>query len=274
MKKLILSIVIASISLSGAFAQKKETKYEKLYYKNTKIETSDLIIEIDNAVSTAGETKFKMKITNKTGDYLMYKPEESKFIIDGKEQRIKEKAKIIDPNDYATWIINLKGAGYNSIKNYAYEVDGLYRISSNPTKIAAPDFKLPASQNDFSAGGYKVVINKLTKETEKTEVKFDAAYNGDKVGIIMPSKASVKMPDGNSYANANTKEKPILLMKGEKESFKLQWDRMQGGKTMDMQKVDMVIIWDATFGETTPEKMKSEKVSLEFDEQTSNEKGK
>ncbi len=271
MKKIILLIIVGTISFNNLFAQ-KEVKYEKLYYKDLKIETTDLIIEIDNAVSTAGETKFKLKITNRTGDYIMYKPEESKFIINGKEERIKEKAKIIAPNDYATWIINLKGPGYNSIKNYTYEVDGLYKISSNPTVVAAADFKLPASQNDFNAGGYKVVVNKVSKETDKTEAKFDAAYNGDKVGIIFPSKASVEMPDGKSYANGNTKEKPILLMKGEKESFKLQWDRMEGGKNMDMQKVDMMIKWNGTFAETTPEKMKSEKVSFEFDEVTSNAK--
>lgn len=271
MKKTILAVMIAAISMSSLFAQ-KEVKYEKLYYKDTKVETNDLIIEVDNAVSTAGETKFKLKITNKTGDYIMYKPEESKFIIDGKEQKIKEKSKIIDPNDYATWVINLKGAGYNNIKNYTFELAGLYKISSNPALVSAPDFKLPASQNDFTAGGFKGTMSKLYKESDKTEVKFDIAYNGDKIGFIMPAKASVKMPDGNDYANADTKAKPILLLKGEKESIKLQWDRMQGGKSMDMQKVEMNIKWNATFGEVVPDKMKSEKVAFEFDEATSNAK--
>jgi len=273
MKKIILSMLIASFTLGNLMAQ-KEVKYEKLYYKNTKVETSDFVIEIDNAVSTAGETKFKLKITNKTGDYIMYKPEESKFIIAGKEQKIKEKSKIIDPNDYATWVINLKGAGYNSVKNYTFEFDGLYKISSTPPVVAAPDFKLPASQNDFTAGGFKGTLSKLYKESDKTEAKFDIAYNGDKIGFIMPSKAAVKMPDGNDYANADTKAKPILLMKGEKESVKLQWDRMQGGKAMDMQKVEMIIKWNATFGEVLPEKIKPVKADLEFDEATSNEKGK
>lgn len=271
MKKILSAIVIATIS-AGSLVAQKEVKYDKLYYKDTKIETNDLIIEIDGAVSLAEETKFKLKITNKTADYIMYKPEESKFIIDGKEQKIKEKSKIIAPNDYATWVINLKGAGYNRIKNYAFEVGGLYKISSTPPAIPAPDFKLPPAQNEFTAGAFKATLNKFSKETEKTEVKFDVAYNGDKIGFIMPAKASVKMPDGNEYANNDTKAKPILLQKGEKDSFKLQWDRMQGGKSMDMQKVEMQIKWNATFAEVSPEKMKSETINLEFDEATSNAK--
>ena len=58
--------------------------YDKLFYKDIIKETGDITITVDNAVSTAGETKFKLKITNKTNDYMIYKPTESKFIVNGK----------------------------------------------------------------------------------------------------------------------------------------------------------------------------------------------
>ena len=59
-KKTILTLMIASISIA-AMAQ-KEVKYEKMYYKNITKETDDINITVDNAVSTDGETKFKLKI--------------------------------------------------------------------------------------------------------------------------------------------------------------------------------------------------------------------
>jgi hypothetical protein len=49
---------------------------------------------------------------------------------------------------------------------------------------------------------------------------------------------------------------------------------MEGGKMMDMQKVDMLIQWNDAFAEVTPVKMKAETIEMLFDEVMSNEKGK
>jgi hypothetical protein len=278
MKKVVLALVVTIGSLSTVCAQ-KEVKYSKLYYKNTTIETNEVTISVDNAVSTDGETKFKLKITNKTADYILFKPEECKFVIGGKEMKPSEKAKTIDPNSSDWLIVNLKGTAYNSIKSYTFEIGGLYKVSTSGKGIETPDFKLPASKNDFKTGNYNLVLKKLTKESGSTEAKFDCSYNGDKVGIVFPAKMGVKMPDGNEYASVQptgllAKKGPILLTKGQTESFSGNWERMTGGKAMDMQKVEMNIKWNDTFTEVTPEKLKNETLNMEFDEATSNEKGK
>ncbi|MGZ4056461.1 MAG: hypothetical protein ACXVPM_16230 [Bacteroidia bacterium] len=278
MKKIVLALVVATDSLCTVSAQ-KEVKYEKLYYKNSTVETNELTISVDNAVSTAGETKFKLKITNKTADYILFKPEESKFIINGKEMKPSEKSKMIKPNDSDFLIVNLKGVGYNAVKNYTFEVGGLYKLSTSGKVIDAPDFKLPASTNDFKAGSYNCTLSSLTKESDKTDAKFTCAYTGDKVGIIFPSKISVKMPDGNDYAAVKpsgllAKPGPFILNKGESVDFTAHWDRMQGGKAMDMQKVEMTIKFNGTFTEISPEKLKNETLNFEFDQATSDAKGK
>lgn len=270
MKKIILTL--ASTLLIGGIAQSQT--FEKLFYKDVIKETSDVTITIDNAVSTAAETKFKLKITNKTNDYLIYKPIESKFVIAEKESKPKEKMLIIKPNESDFVTINLKGAGYNAIKNYSFVVDGLYSVSSNGKTISVPDFKLPASQNEFTAGDFNCTMTNITKESDKTEVKFKCAYNGDKIGVIHNTRAGVKMPDGKEYANAKkpgmleSKSKEVLVMKGGEESVNLKWDRMEGGKAMDMQKVPMDIIWNATFTEAPAVKINAETIELEFDEVT------
>jgi hypothetical protein len=277
MKNLLLAL-FAINSLSSAFAQ-KEVKYVKMYYKNTSIENTDLIISVENAVSTDAETKFKLKIVNLTPDYIMFKPDECKFIIGGKELKPSEKSKTIDPNSSDWLVVNMKGTGYNSVKSYSFEIGGLYKVSTSGQAIETPDFKLPASKNEFKTGKYSLVLTKLSKETDKTEAKFDCAYNGDKIGLVFPSKIGVKMPDGNEYASLRpkgimAKKGAILLTKGQTESFTAVWERMQGGKATDMQKVEMLIKWNDTFTEVTPEKLKNETLILEFDEKLSNEKGK
>ncbi|MBN8697225.1 MAG: hypothetical protein J0L87_11910 [Bacteroidetes bacterium] len=273
MKKLFTTMILAIGFVAAAVAQ-KEVKYVKMYYKDLKMETNDIVIIVDNAVSTEGETKFKLKIENKTNDYLILKPEECKFIINGKEQKPKEKWLVISPNESDFRIVNLKGAGYNAVKNYQFVLDGLYRVDANTKGIATPDFKLPASQNEFETGPFTNTLGKVSKETDKTEVKISVTYTGDKIGFVFPSKVSVKMPDGNTYANAKSKSDAIMMVKGDSDSYKLKWERMEGGKMMDMQKVDMMIQWNDAFAEVSPVKMKAETIQMEFDEVASNEKGK
>jgi hypothetical protein len=277
MKKLILA-VIAIGTISTAIAQ-KEVKYAKLYYKDLKVENNDVTITVDNAVSTDGETKFKLKITNKTNDFLILKPEECKFVINGKEMKPTEKWLIISPNESDFRIINLKGAQYNSVKNYTFVLDGLYKVSTAEKGISTPDYKLPVNKNEFKTGNYTVKMNKLYKESDATNLKFDITYNGDKMGIVFSEKAGVVMPNGNEYATVKStgllaKSGPILMKKGQTESVTLNWDRMEGGKAMDMQKVDMLVKFNDMFTEAAPEKLKPETLTFEFDEAVSNAKGK
>lgn len=252
-----------------------------MYYKNLTKETDDVTIVVDNAVSTDGETKFKLKIVNKTSNFLIYKPEESKFIVNGKELKSKEKVLIIKPNESDFRIINLKGDKFNSVKTYSFVMEGLYSVSPDSKGTETPDFKLPPSSNDFKTGSFSCSLSKLYKESDATDAKFKCAYNGQKIGFIDPSKVAVRMPDGNEYAAKKQgggllggSSGPIMLMKGDEESFNLKWDRMEGGKRMDMQKVEMIILWRDAFSESVPMKMKAETLVMEFDEIISNEKGK
>ncbi|MCW3101652.1 MAG: hypothetical protein JWO09_92 [Bacteroidetes bacterium] len=269
---------MAIATLNTANAQ-KETKYAKLYYKDIKIETNEVTITVDNAVSTEGETKFKLKITNKTSDFLILKPEECKFMIDGKEMKPAEKWKIIEPNGDNFVIINIKGS-YNSVKSYSFLLDGLYKLSADAKGIPTPDFRLPVTKNDFKTGNYSVAVGKVYKESDATNLKLNVVYNGDKMGILYPLKAGVVMPDGNEYASVKStgllaSSAPIVMMKkGQKEDFTLNWNRMEGGKAMDMQKVEMIVKFNDLFTEVTPEKLKAETLNFEFDQATSDAKGK
>ncbi len=272
MKKLILTLSILC-GITQTFFSQKQIKYEKLFYNNVEKQTNDVKIIVDNAVSTAGETKFKLKITNLTADFIILKPEECVFVVNGKEQRPKEKWLIIAPNESDFRVINLKGGAFNTIKNYSFKLNGLYKVSQKGTVVSVPNFVLPIAKNDFEASSISCTALNVNKETSKTEAKFKCVYAGDKVAIIQPRKAAAKLPDGKEYANEK-KSDAVLLMKGQDETFTLKWERMEGGRAMDMQKVEMLIIWHETFTESQLQKLDAEELKLEFDEATTVAKNK
>src|SRR3954471_23127560 len=103
MKRFVTNLCIAASFTTVAFAQQK---FEKIFYKDATLDGNDVIILADNAVSTAGETKFKLKITNKTADFIILKPEECTFMIGGKEVKATEKMLVISPNENDFRIIN------------------------------------------------------------------------------------------------------------------------------------------------------------------------
>lgn len=265
--------LVSLLSISTAIAQKEET-YRKIFYKDTKTEHNDLTITVENAVATEGESKFKLKIVNNTADYILYKIAESKFVINGKEIEVSEKPLLISPNESGHRVVNAKGTGYNSVKNYEYIVDGLYKVPADTKGLPTADFMLPASRNDFKTGPFTCKLDKVKKESAVTNARFTCTYNGNKAGFIFPSKVAVKMPDGREYANEKTKASEIMLSRGEDDYFTLTWSRMEGGSAMDMQKVDMLIKWNDAFAEITPEKLPSTKLAISWDEALTNEKGK
>ncbi|HTA61849.1 MAG TPA: caspase family protein [Bacteroidia bacterium] len=257
MKKILLTLVVMMGLAVNQVKAQKETKY-----KDAKVESDYVTIDLIDAVSTDGGTKFKLKIQNKTSDYIIYKADESKFVINGTEVHPNEKTLILEPNETGSRVINIKGA-YNTVKSYSFVVDGLYKVSPNGAAVSAPDFKLPASQNSFNAGNFNCTMLNLDKKTAKTDVKFKCIYNGDNMGFVYLIKSAVKMPDGNEYASTHTRTKPILFNKGDGDRFTLTWEKMKSVREMDMQLVDMTILWHNVFVEATPQKIKGATVQLQ-----------
>ena len=263
MKKQIVFFT-AMVCLAGAMQGQKDKKYKEIFYKDITLEAEDFTATTNNGFSNKELTKFKLKITNKTNDILMYKPEESTFKTEGKEAKPKEKILMIYPTDSDFRVVNLVSADY-LVTNYSFVMGGMYKISTSGTIAKTEDFKLPATANEFQAGGFNCTLSSLTKETDKTEAKFECSYTGSKIGVINPGKAVVKMPDGTEIANEKKSSTPIVLMKGKSEKITFKWNRMEGGKATDMQKVNMLILFKGTFTETDAVKLKDETLNFELD---------
>jgi len=73
------------------------------YYKPVSIDLKATKIELLDVVSKIEYSKFKLKITNTSTDFILYKPQESTFIIEGKEYIPEDKkAVLIQPLDNAS----------------------------------------------------------------------------------------------------------------------------------------------------------------------------
>lgn len=262
MKKTITFLTVL-VCLAGAIHGQKEKKYKEIFYKDITLEADDFTATTNNGTSDKESTKFKLKIANKTNDILMYKPEESTFKAGDKEAKPKEKILMIYPTDSDFRVVNLMSPDF-LVPNYNFIMGGMYKITTKGTVAEAADFKI-GSSNEFEAGGFSCTLSSLTKETDKTEAKFECRYTGSKIGVINPGKAVVKMPDGDEIANEKKSSTPIVLTKGKSEKITFKWNRMQGGKTSDMQKVDMIILFKGTFTETDPVKLKDETLNFELD---------
>lgn len=265
MKKIILVFTLA-LSCMQLGAQ----NYKKIFYKDQTVENKNMILTLVDAIATDGEVKFKMKIENlMRTDYILYKAAESTFKIDGKSIHPEERPLIIRPKDDDYRVVNIKG-NYKKPQDYEFVTDGFYKVNANTTGVSAPDFKLPASQNEITAGPFVITLIKVKKETARTDAKFKVKYSGDKVAIFDPNKVAMKMPDGKEYANYHSDREPQVLTKDE-FNFEVSWKDIPKSSG-DMQFAEMIILWRDAFKEAEPEKLPPQTVTIAFDKEATEAK--
>lgn len=269
MKHILLSLALVIGMQSFAQKEKKEkekkAKDEKCLYKDANFETDDYVVNIVDAVAMPDFSKFKMKVFNKTNDYLLIKTSEIGFSADGKTLTNKEKDFIVGPNDESSKVVDFKGVGMQ-VNSYVIELKGIYKASAGGKILSADNFDLPPSKNDFTAGGFNCTLKKHEAKTDKVVAKFECIYSGDVIGIINPNKSAAIMPNNTDNANAK-KNKPMLLEKGQMEDFVLQYNEVAGAG--DLQKSAIKIKWNDTFRESKLMKLEAPKITV-----IKNEEGK
>ncbi len=270
MKKLFFALFFTTTLFSIAQDKKAVDPKYIYWYKETSLETDDYKIYIVDAQNGENYAKFRIRIFNKTNDYLIFKPSECSFLIGSQDLSSKDKQIIVPPNDEAGKVIDAKGKSCQ-VDKYTFEIKTYYKIANNSPGIAAEDFILPPSKNDFVAGPFncKHIDNKL--KTDKSTIKFGCTYQGDGIGIIDSYKCSAVMPNGKDNANARHYE-PALLEKGKYEDFVVEIKELAGSG--DMQKKGFKIKWNETFKDSKLSSLKGSKIDLEIDTPKTIEKNK
>ncbi len=256
---LLTVLFIFSVSLVVAQRPPSDPKHEN-HYEVAPIENDDLKITFKNAHSQQEFTLVEMTITNKTSDFLYCKGNEAKFIYDHgtfnpKGNLLSRINFSIPPMETVSKTFKVTGDTKFHVEKLQLDLNCFYKISSKGEILKAPDFQLPAAKNSFTAGDCKCTLEKEKQATQESAAKFKCSYSGKKVAFIDPSKLSVKLKDGQEFANSNRKDKGDILMPGDDITFTAIF--IIPGKIADMQFTVMNISWNETFMESgmTPVKV-------------------
>ncbi len=258
-------LFILFLSANFTFSQKEDDpKYEYHYKQVDKYENDFYSIKIADAHSQQSFTKFKIRITNKTTDYLILKTGEISFFYDFGELHPKNKEFLIEPGKTLNKVISVSDASKNfHVKSLKVKINGIYKMSFNGKTIKMPDFQLPANKNYVESQYVSCKLNNLKKETKQTAVQFKCTYTGDNYLIINPLKANAKIETGQEFAPVNRKAKTKILTKNQKKKFTLYYEIQ--AKIVDMQFATLNIIWHDTFKESIADKLKGLDLNFEFD---------
>ena len=256
-KKITTLGICFTLAAFSAFAQRPVTdpKHENHYSVKT-IDTPEYTIEFSNAHSQQTFTLVKIKITNKTNDYLLYKSNETVFKYGSTDVPVKggggmfgKESIYIEPKGIETKTLKVSSGMSNfHVESLKAELKGFYRVSAKGTVVPAANFQLPASKNDFTAGPFECSLLKSKQETGETSAKFNCVYQGDNVAIVSPAKLNVLTKGDQKYANDNRKDKTKLLEP--KDDYKFEAVFHIEGKILDMQFATLFIEWNDTFSES------------------------
>lgn len=262
MKSSILLVIYSLVTVFTAVAQGE--KFEVIYFEPVSFENNYVKVEFDNIVSLEKETKFRMSITNKTNNYIIYNSEESKFDIPNQDVRAKEKSWVIEPLNNSKKVMRAFGKDLHSIREFSYICEGFYQLVEQEP-FTADQFRLPPLANTFNVGPMKVMLDKDKRATGGTNVKWKVKYTGEHYGYIYANRVQVLMPDGNLYATTENRQKPIILERGEEKTLPASWNRMPSGRVNDMQKVEMLIQFEGVFVEAIPRQFEGKTLPMNWD---------
>jgi hypothetical protein len=269
--KNMLALGLITLISIPSFAQKPNPKHVNWYGEQT-LETKQLNIELVDVQGMIEFSKFKLKLKNKTTDYILYKPQESLFRFEfGDLKPADKKTILIQPLDKDSKVIDVKGAGRNlHVDTYKYELNGLYRIPVNVPSTPVPNLNIPISTNEQKAGNFKIEVLKSDQTTQETAVKFKVTYLGEGMGLVEPKLLGVKVisvrgkkhEDDRTYAN-DVKSSGFLLSPGDSENF-IAYFHIEG-RIADMQFANMEIVWGDTFKDCKIEKIEGATIELKVD---------
>lgn len=273
MKKSAITIlyVCALLMVFPLSAQKKkkekkvDPEHENHFAELNPVETSDYSIEFSDVHCQMDFAIAKMKITNKTNDYLIIDMGQIEFVFDWGTVKNKNKREvIINPKDSKTKTAKVDGDNRFHVEKFTLKVNGIQKVPTTGTAVKLDDFRLPPAVNTVSSGSTSVNMSKMKKVTDITDTRFEMENKGSNYIICNPSKIATKFPSGNVFANSYSKSRPKLVKPGKSDKFNVVCEEQQ--PEGDMQFIELNVVWNDAFVESKAVAAASCQKSFELDE--------
>jgi hypothetical protein len=255
MKRYLLAAFIIATNSYLLIAQEKDPSYEIYYRMVNAIDNESVKVEISGNHCQANFCQLKLKMTNKTKDYVVLKTEDLKFVLEHDTYTPKEKNIVIAPFKSVSKTIRVDGDNRFQVDKYELKLKGFYRVPVDAPFTKMEKFKLPATSNSFKTDAFVCKVNgEIVKVTKVTEVPLLCKYVGNSIAILDQSKAVVVLESGQEFATTNLGSMKKLmggdniLFPGDDKKIKAVFK--VPGKIEDMQFANMEIDWKDTFIES------------------------
>ena len=229
-------------------------------FRAIKSPSSDVVsFEVTTSLAKNEWARADIRVTNSTGDQLvMLRKDQPSFDLPGKGKLgvkiplvsgLLGKTLFIEPNQTKTHSFQTEGDNGYHVDKMTIHPSGFYAGSNVGKAVKAPDFQLPASVNDFTAGPFACKLANVKQETKQTHAAFACTYNGKGLGIIESKRIGVREPGGKEFANAKHGAGRDLVLPGETSKFTAVFEIP--AKVVDMQFATLNVLWRDALSEST-----------------------
>ena len=250
----LIALPVLALALLGA--RKPDDPKHENHFKASNIPASEVLgLQLQAAQAQQQFVAVDTKVTNKTSDQLIvYKKGEATFVLPSGPVQVKGGGLFggplfIQPGDTRSFAFKIEGDSGLHVDTFSLQPKGAYIGSNSGTPVAAPEFALPASRNDFTAGPFSCKLGAVEQKTDKTAAAFACVYNGKGLGIVEPARIGVKEPGGQEYANVARKAPRDVLLPGDTSKFTV-WFEIPAN-VVDMQFAKLQILFRDAFAEST-----------------------
>ncbi|HRD53783.1 MAG TPA: hypothetical protein PKY96_14165 [Flavobacteriales bacterium] len=266
MRAALLTALFTGTCFAAIAQQAPYSAKQRFFYVPASATSEGITIEISDALGELTVSKFRIKVINKTGDYLFVDPSRFNYRMGDAVAHFKEKPFVVRPFDDAARTLDAYGASTYQHESPVLDfADGLQLAPGMGRVTRLEDFSLPASVNSMQSGPFTVNLKDLSKKTDKTHARFTVQYTGKALGVVDPSRISVKLPSGQAFANEKSKSKPVLLEAGGTDDFSVVAEIP--AKIADMQFTTLTVAWNDAFSETAKGPFSMEALRIAVDQE-------
>lgn len=236
-----------------ANAQKK-IKYETVFFEDKTFESPTIKINVTGALSEFDVIKSKLKVYNYGDKTIVIKPEECYFTTHQGNIFSRDKWIVVGPRDNESKVIDVKTDNIKT-DSTTLNLNGMYICKTQET-YTAPAMALPP-EKEVKIGNFRLELDGWDRDGKEIMIRYKVRYAGDKIGMCVPSKVTLKSAEGGEYKNQKEKDKTHIFRKNEDVIIGFLYDS-------DSKKSN-TLNWNDAFSESIPEKTDNISIDLKID---------
>lgn len=251
MKK--FSLLVGCCISIAASAQKK-IPFETVFFEDAIVETATLKVNVTGALSEFDVIKSKLTVNNFGNKTIVIKPAECYFTTHQGNIFSKDRWIVVPPRDKESKVIDVKT---DNIKcdTTTLHLNGIY-ICNEQNIFLGTEISVPPPK-EVTVGKFKMELDGFDRDGKEIMIKYKVRYIGDQIGMVIPSKVTLKSPDGAEFKNMKEKDKTHVFTKNE--------DILIGFLYVSDSKKENKMFWNEAFSESTPEKTDNLSIPLKMD---------